>query len=94
MRDGELFYIIENGIRLSGMPAWASDHGEDDSWKSVHFIRHLPQLSSSEQKEMEKLNPKSPDEWQQTQEEAAFLAGGDEAAPLPPNQATYLHHHH
>ena len=34
MSDGELFYIIENGIRLSGMPAWGGkDHGEEDSWK-------------------------------------------------------------
>src|SRR5437764_27072 len=40
MSDGELFYIIENGIRLSGMPAWGGkDHGEEDSWKLVHFIR-------------------------------------------------------
>src|ERR1700716_691445 len=42
MSDGELFYIIENGIRLSGMPAWGgSDHGKQDSWKLVRFIRHL-----------------------------------------------------
>jgi mono/diheme cytochrome c family protein len=73
MSDGELFYIIENGIRLSGMPAWASGHGEEDSWKLVHFIRHLPQLSFSEEKEMEKLNPKSPAETKEEKEEEKFL---------------------
>jgi len=32
LSDGELFYIIENGIRLTGMPAWAgSDHDAEDS---------------------------------------------------------------
>lgn len=76
MSDGELFYIIENGIRLSGMPAWGgSDHGQKDSWKLVHFIRHLPQLSFSEQKEMESLNPKSPGEVEEEKEEEKFLNG-------------------
>jgi mono/diheme cytochrome c family protein len=76
MTDGELFYIIENGIRLSGMPAWGgSDHGQKDSWKLVHFIRHLPQLSFSEQKEMESLNPKSPAEVEEEREEKQFLKG-------------------
>src|SRR5438067_3586879 len=43
LTDGELFYIIQNGIRLTGMPAWGeSEHDAEDSWKLVHFIRHLP----------------------------------------------------
>src|SRR5690348_13332177 len=47
--DGELFYIIQNGIRLSGMPAWGAEHGgEEDSWKLVRFIRHIPNLSKAE----------------------------------------------
>ncbi len=76
MSDGEMYYIIENGIRLSGMPAWGgSDHGEKDSWKLVHFIRHLPQLSRSEQKEMEKLNPVSPAEFEEQRQEEQFLEG-------------------
>jgi mono/diheme cytochrome c family protein len=86
LSDAELFYIIENGIRLSGMPAWGSkEHGEEDSWKLVHFIRHLPQLSISEEKEMEKLNPKSPAEYEEEKEEEKFLKGDDsneKTAPL------------
>src|SRR5229473_7446312 len=71
MTDGELFYIIENGIRLSGMPAWGgSEAGEQDSWKLVHFIRHLPSISASEIIEMEKLNPKSPEEQEEERREA------------------------
>jgi mono/diheme cytochrome c family protein len=62
LTDGELFYIIQNGVRLTGMPAWGgSDHDAEDSWKLVHFIRHLPRLTLEERKQMEKLNPKSPE---------------------------------
>jgi mono/diheme cytochrome c family protein len=67
--DGALYYVIENGIRLSGMPAWG-DSGIDpqDSWKLVRFIRHLPQLTAEEKKEVEKLNPKGPDERKEEQD--------------------------
>src|SRR5258708_37380064 len=44
LADGELFWIIENGVRFTGMPAFGGAHGpEQDSWKLVRFIRHLPQ---------------------------------------------------
>ena len=81
LSDGELFSIIENGIRLTGMPGFGTGTAESahGSWGLVHFIRHLPKLSAEELAEMQKLNPKSPAEWQQMQEEEAFLAGGDEA---------------
>jgi mono/diheme cytochrome c family protein len=97
LSDGELFATIENGIRLSGMPGWgdgtaASAHG---SWTLVRFIRHLPRLSSGELVEMEALNPKSPTEWQEMQEEAAFLAGDATAAEggSPAPSAAGDHHH-
>jgi mono/diheme cytochrome c family protein len=74
LTDGELFYMIENGVRLTGMPAWGSAHGtEEDSWKLVHFIRHLPQLTEGELREMEKLNPKSPAEMEEERQEQEFL---------------------
>jgi mono/diheme cytochrome c family protein len=78
MTDGELFYIIQNGIRLTGMPAWGSgsDHDTEDSWKLVRFIRHLPKLTAEEEAEMKELNPKSPDELKEEQEEKEFLNGG------------------
>jgi mono/diheme cytochrome c family protein len=76
LTDGELFYVIENGVRLSGMPAWGgSEAGEMDSWKLVHFIRHLPELSPSEVAEMEKLNPKGPEDKEQEKQEEQFLNG-------------------
>ena len=89
LTDGELFFIIQNGIRLTGMPAWGggSGHDEQDSWKLVHFIRHLPQLTAEEEREMQALNPKSPDELKEEQEEREFLNGG-------PSQEHAEHQHH
>jgi mono/diheme cytochrome c family protein len=77
LTDGELFYIIQNGIRLSGMPSWGSgaSHDEQDSWKLVRFIRRLPTLTADEEREMRELNPKSPDELKEEQEERDFLNG-------------------
>lgn len=79
LTDGELFYVIENGVRLTAMPAWGggSARDEQESWKLVHFIRHLPQLTDEEKAEMKKLNPKSPGELREEQEEEDFLKGED-----------------
>jgi mono/diheme cytochrome c family protein len=89
LSDGELFYIIHNGIRLTGMPAWgdAAPDEDQDSWKLVHFIRHLPKLSPEELDEMKQLNPQSPQEKEEAEEEEKFLQSDDSPAPAP-------HHHH
>ena len=68
---------IAYGIRLSGMPAFGDPSDNDtESWKLVAFIRHLPKLTSAEETEMEALNPKGPDEYQEEKEEEQFLNGG------------------
>jgi mono/diheme cytochrome c family protein len=77
LSDGELFAIIRNGVRLTGMPAWAEDHTEADDWKLVLFIRHLPRMSKEEAESMKALNPVSPMDMREEQEEREFLSGGD-----------------
>jgi len=90
LSDGELFTIIENGVRLTGMPAWGdgSPEGEHASWVLVHFIRHIPKLTEDEIAHMEGLNPKSPDEWREDEEARHFLEGSDDEAHAPS-----AHHH-
>jgi mono/diheme cytochrome c family protein len=90
MTDGELFFIIQNGIRMTGMPAWGggSGHDEEDSWKLVRFIRHLPQVTAEEEREMQSLNPKSPDEIEEEKEEKEFLNGEE-----PQEHVEHKHHH-
>ena len=92
LTDGELFYIIENGVRFSGMPAWGGSPGSAEaSWHLVRFIRHLPMLTEEERTRMEALNPKSPDEWRAQQEENSFLRG----ETPPPDEARHdAHEHH
>ncbi len=78
LSDGELFWIIENGVRFTGMPAFSNggEHGGTlDSWKLVHFIRHLPHLTAAEHIEMERYNPKGPDDRAEEQQENEFLNG-------------------
>ena len=61
LTDGEIFYIIENGVRFTGMPAF----GDGDpngaaaglAWQLVHFVRRLPKVTTDEIGEMEGLNP-------------------------------------
>ena len=76
LSDGELFWIIENGVRFTGMPAFGGTHGsQEDSWKLVTFIRQIPQLSADEVLEMERNNPKGPDDRAEEQQEQDFLNG-------------------
>lgn len=90
LTDGEIFYIIHNGIRFTGMPAWGSGDEVDDqtSWKLVHFIRHLPSITDVELIEMKKMNPKTRHEIEEEEAAEKFLRGEDSDQPTQP-----LHHH-
>jgi len=91
MSDGEIFWVIHNGIRFTAMPAWGEgDPAEDkDSWKLVHFIRHLPQLTSEELDRMKVLNPKTKHDLEEEAAFGEFLQGNDAAAAK-----TDRGHHH
>lgn len=90
LTDGELFYIIHNGIRFTGMPAWGEGPASADlaSWKLVHFIRHLPYLTPDELAEMRRLNPKSAHEIEEEKAIEDFLSGRDDGAATPPGEGT------
>lgn len=90
MTDGELYYTIRNGVRLTGMPAWGDpDAGVNDkeSWMLVSFIRHLPKMTPEEETGMKKFNPKTAEERDEESAEEEFLEG---KAPAP---AKTDHHH-
>jgi mono/diheme cytochrome c family protein len=83
--DGELFYIIHNGIRLTGMPAWGeAGAGEDlDSWKLALLIHHLPVLTPEEELGMQRLNPRGAAAWEEEKAEEEFLRGGSAPSNQP-----------
>lgn len=45
--DAELFWILKNGIKMTGMPSWA-DHGDDDLWAIVAFLKKLPGMTEAD----------------------------------------------
>jgi len=60
--DGELYTTIQNGIRLSAMPAWGEARDDDrDRWNLVALIRRLNQLTPEEEKEIQKYLPRASD---------------------------------
>ncbi len=44
--DGQLKWIIDNGIRFTGMPGWKGILTDEEAWNIVHYIRHLPPKGS------------------------------------------------
>lgn len=55
LTDGELYYIISNGVRFTGMPAWGGEDSAESIWALVSFIRKLPTLSPEEIKRMQEM---------------------------------------
>jgi len=87
LTDGELFYIIENGVRLTGMPAWSTgtEAGRTSTWHLVHFIRELPRLPDDQIEQMKAFNPRSAEEIRQQIDEEKFLGGAPDAPAPPPS---------
>ena len=79
LSDAELYSIIENGVRLTGMPGWGNGtkEGEMSSWHLVTFIRHLPKMTDEEIAQMDDLIPRTPAGMQQREEEKKFLSGAN-----------------
>jgi mono/diheme cytochrome c family protein len=48
--DGELKWIISNGVRMTGMPAFGASRSEEEVWQLVAALRRLPWLSAEERK--------------------------------------------
>jgi hypothetical protein len=91
LSDGELYYAIRNGVRFTGMPAWGSDSAEDEwsNWKLVHFIRRLPKITKQELQAMKRLNPKTPEEFEEEAEIERFLSEGEQ--PKSPAHGQHKH---
>ena len=94
--DGELYYTITNGVRLSGMPAFGEEHetdNESETWHLVSFIRQLPQLTADQKQDMERFNPKSEMERMENEEEQKFLHGEKPSGMTMPTMKGMRKHH-
>ena len=91
LTDGELFYIIENGVRLTGAPAWGTGTPGKrpetrGTWSTSSGI--LERISDAELERMKELNPRPPGEVLQQLEEERFLKGETTSAP---RKAPHIH---
>jgi mono/diheme cytochrome c family protein len=62
LTDGEIYFVIMNGIRYTGMPAWEGEHTPDETWKLVSFIRRLPKLTPEDLETIQQGAPAHKDE--------------------------------
>lgn len=51
--DGQLFWVICNGIRMTGMAAFGKTHEDEEIWHTVAFVRHLPDLTDPERQTLQ-----------------------------------------
>jgi mono/diheme cytochrome c family protein len=88
LSDGELYYIISNGIRLTGMPAWGSEDTSEAIWDLVSLIRRLPKLSPDESKRLQMLATEG-----EPAPEKSDDSSKTNAEPEKPGKAPHKHTH-
>jgi len=54
MSDSEIFWVIKNGIRMTGMPAWGPTHDDNEIWDIVAFVKALPSIDADAYRELDK----------------------------------------
>jgi mono/diheme cytochrome c family protein len=74
--DGQLYWLVDEGIRMTGMPAFGPTHGENELWQIVAFLRHLPEITDEEKAQLKG--------------ETAGAEHHHEEAP-PPDKPTHTH---
>jgi len=55
----QLFWIVKNGIEMTGMPAWGPSHTDQELWQIVAFLRDLPTLSAEQYQAMDRQHAHS-----------------------------------
>jgi mono/diheme cytochrome c family protein len=68
---GELFWVIKNGVKMTGMPAWGATHSDAKLWAIVAFLEKLPDMTAAQYQEMDRTaGPGEGDEHHHTVDEA------------------------
>lgn len=96
LADGELYYIISNGIRLTGMPAWGSEDKPEAIWDLVGLIRRLPKLPPEELQRLQQAAREAGGELGEQAPEAEKKEGsepGKETEAKPKHTHTHVHKH-
>lgn len=83
MTDGHLFWLVKNGIRMTGMPAFGPTHSDEEIWKTIAFVRHLTKLTPEERQTLKA-----------SVEEEEEHHHDDASADEPKTDEQQEHHHH
>ena len=62
MSAGELFWVMKNGIRMTGMPAWGRTHSDAELWDLVAFVKALPSMSAAQYGALDRRLPHGHDD--------------------------------
>ena len=77
-KPNELFWIVKNGVKMTGMPAWGPTHSDQKIWAIVAFLEKLPHMNAAQYKEMDKqAGPGDGDEHDHGDEAGGHQHGGD-----------------
>ena len=52
MSSEELYWVIKNGIKMTGMPYWSHEYQERDTWSVVAFLEQFPNISEEQYQQM------------------------------------------
>ena len=55
--EAELFWIVKNGIRMTGRPAFGGNHSDEEIAQIVAFVRHAPELTEAEARRLAEALP-------------------------------------
>ncbi len=79
--DAELAWIVENGLKFTGMPAWTGEGRGDEVWPLVAFLRRLPDMSA---REYSRLAGEAPTSAVHEATRCITCHGGSETSPIAP----------
>jgi mono/diheme cytochrome c family protein len=91
--DAELFWVIKNGIRMTGMPAFGGNHNDEEIRHIVAFVRHVTQLTDAERQALKSGAGEEHHHDAEAGEEAPSRGAGSPAASPAPAASASPHHH-
>jgi mono/diheme cytochrome c family protein len=92
--DAELFWVIKNGIRMTGMPGFGVNHKDEEIRHIVAFVRHVPQLTDADRQALKTgAGLEHHHEGGAGEEAHSHGAESPAASPAPAASASPHHHH-
>ena len=52
-----VFWVLQNGIRMTGMPGWGVTHDDQSLWEIVAFVRTLPGMTAAQYQALDSKLP-------------------------------------